>query len=279
MRRRRGITLLLVLVSLVLLVALVAPLATYSGTVALESAHHTATLRHRLAVDSLVAVWPQLLAQDAQIKRQLGKHNRALVTLDLGGLRVEALVQDDTAKLPVPLLLDQEHQDALAGGLTVLQARLPLPSLGDCLRSTAEDWQWGGCLDDLFEEPTDGGLYGRLESATVWAQFTSPVGRVIHAYRAHPAVLEAALCDLRPGLGLELARRREMQSRRDLDALLGELELEDTTLSAARSRLTTTTKRYSLLVRTRLGHDVRQRYLLCTADRSPRVLLDWEVAP
>lgn len=281
-RPRRGVLLLLVLVSLVLLAALVAPLATLSGVSALESTHRAATLRHRLAADSVLAVLPQLLASDRRLARELERGNRAHLTLELEDLHVEVLLQDDTAKLPLPLSRAQRGPAPRRAALAVLAAALPLPPLAAREADTPAavgDVPWTGCLEDLFDAPTDRALYGTPTEGTAWTQYLTPLGQTVQAYRADPAVLEAALADLQPGLGTRLAQARTRQTQPDVDELLAGAELKDEVHKAARSRLVSATERLSLLVRTQLGSDVRQRYLVCTAGPEPRVLLDWEVAP
>lgn len=282
-KRRRAITLLLVLTSLALLAALVTPLAALSGLRAVESAHAAAGLRHRLAADSAITLVPQLLRRDGRLQAELDGRNRAAVSFTVGTITVDVLVQDDTAKLPIELIRSRRGLAPTRAALTTLAAQQPLPALElhpdlDCAVGPAR-WGWCGCLEDLFAAPQDAALYGRPESRAVWTHYLTPLGRTVHAFRAAPAVLEAALGDLQPGLGLELARQRERQVRPELPALLATCEVPVPQQRTALERLTTTTERYSLLIRTRLGDDVRQRYVLCTAGAAPRVLLDWEVDP
>ncbi|MEW6252154.1 MAG: hypothetical protein AB1716_16065 [Planctomycetota bacterium] len=269
-RRRRGVLLLLVLVTLVLLAAVIAPLATLGGTAALDSVWRGDALRHRLAVESFVAIWPQWLAEVPEHGRGLDRANCVRLAFDLDGLPVEVVVRDDTAKLPVSLL---RGSAALRPALESVQTQLGLG-----LR-LAPDLAWNGCLDDLFAEPEDGPLYGTVPDQRAWAACITPFGRTAHAYRAAPAVLEAVLADLQPGLGLRLAQRRSAQAKPDLEALLGGAELPDAIRRRAQERLTTKTDRYSFLIRTGTGGTARQQYVICTADRPATMLLNWEVAP
>lgn len=278
MNRRRAVLLLLVLVSLALTAALVTPLATLSGLAVLETADRAAALRHRLAANSLVAVLPRLMAAEAGLRRDLDRANRALVAFDLADLHVVALIQDDTAKLPLPLVAGQSEARRLAAALTHLQAELVLPPLALAASGPTEA-RWTGCPEDLFGAPTDGALYGTPQTGAAWMHYLAPLGEVVHAHRAAPAVLEAALRDVRPGLGTHIACRRAAQTRPDLNELLEGVELTAGQRREAQRRLTLATQRYSLIVRTDLGGDVRQRYVVCTAGVAPSVLLDWEVAP
>ena len=85
--------------------------------------------------------------------------------------------------------------------------------------------------------------------------------------------------DLQAGLGQRLAQRRNAQENRDVDELLASIELPERLRRACRRRLTSETRRYSLLIRTALAADVRQRFVICTADEPPQILVNWEVAP
>jgi len=282
---RRAVMLVLVLVSLALAAALISPLATLSGVQAVESAYVSATPRHRLAADSVIALLPALLA-DSRRQQQLERTNRTHVAFDLADLHIDALLQDDTAKLPVGLWGHQRQRaTALPDALHSLQGLLALPPLRLRLVETEPGGQapatrhWTGCLDDLFENPTDEALFGTPHSASAWAQHVTPVGTGVHAYRADGAVLEAALQDLAPALGTQLARRRAGQVKPDLAELLGKLEVSEQVRRAVAERLTVRSDRFSLLVRTQLGPDVRQRYVVCDTAEPPNVLINWEVAP
>lgn len=285
MVRRRAVVLLLVLVSLTLAVALITPLVAISGTMALETGHQERTLRHRLAAESVVALLPQLLEQDRRLRLDLERTNRAQVEFALGEVHSTALIQDDTAKLPI-LLLDKVGQ--LRSSLERLQVEMGLPGAlqagspplePDAPHDGAAILRWSGCLDDLFAGPRDADLFGTPTSVATWAQFVSPLGQRVHVFHAQPAVLAAALDSLESGLGRELARRREQYKEEDLGELLASLELTDQVHQEAARRLTTRCERYSLLIRTSLHGDVRQRYIICSAAVPPQVLLNWEVAP
>ena len=283
---RRGAMLVLVLASLALAAALIAPLATLSGIEAVEGGYHAATLRHRLAAESVLVVLPELLAQDSRVQRELDRTNRYYLTLALGDLHVDVLIQDDSAKLPMELFERTRHPEARRSALQTLQAAAGLPALdlaeaphaGEGRRA-ADSLPWTGCLDDLFACPSDAVLFGTPRSPRTWTHCLTPAGHTVHAWRADAAVLEAALQDLSPGLGTQLVHRRAGRAKPDLDELLGALELPGDVRREVAARLTVRTERYSLLVRTRLGRDVRQRYLICDAADSTNVLVNWEVAP
>lgn len=273
-RSRRGVMLVLTLAGLALAAALITPLATLSGTTAVIESYAADTLRHRLAAESVVALLPELLARDPRLSKGLDRRNRARIAFDLAGVRVDVLIQDDTAKLPLRALSETDEPHALANALSTLQSRLGLLS-----SRPRRMISWSGCLDDLFEHPTDRGLFGAGESSSAWAHYLSPLGRRVHLQRAEAAVLEAALLDLRPGLGRQLAEIRRRKPEADPSELLRTIEMPRDMAKKVSKRLTTRTQRYSLLVRTRIGADVRRRYLICDAADPPGVLLDWEVAP
>jgi hypothetical protein len=223
-----------------------------------------------------VAVLPELLERDARIGRELDRANRARLTIAIGGLRIEVLLQDDTAKLPLPLVYESVGTKRIPETMRALEAGTHPPALHARL---ASELRWAGCLDDLFADATDDKLFGTPNGPTVWAHYLTPLGRVVHAYRAAPAVLEAALTDLQAGLGQRLAQRRNAQENRDVDELLASIELPEPLRRACRRRLTSETRRYSLLIRTALAGDVRQRFVICTANEPPQVLVNWEIAP
>lgn len=272
--QRRGVLLVLTLAGLALAAALITPLAMLSGTTAVIETHQADALRHRLATDSLVALLPDLLAADARLRRDLDRPNRATVAFDLDGVRIDVLIQDDTAKLPLRTLSESDEPHALRDALTALRASIGLTS--SRLQSAVS---WSGCFDGLFELPDDRWLFGDDETSTAWAAYLTPLGRRVHLRRAEAAVLEAALRDLRPGLGRKLAKLRDQRPDAGLDELIRDIEAPQDVAKAMRARLTSTTERYSLLVRTRIGRDVRRRFLICDAGDPPGVLLDWEVAP
>ncbi len=283
---RRGMLLLLVLMTLMLAAAVITPLAALSGVEAVGTAHHAATLRHRLAAESVLAALPRLLRDDQQLQRDLDRHNRAKVTMTVGDVRVTALLQDDTAKLPLPLLFEIGGPRCAEQALTVLRdgaalsALELLPVLGGANHGGPSSLRWTGCLDDLFTAPTDAALFGTTRTTHAWAQYVTPLGNAVHVDRADVVVLEALLSDLRPGLGQRVAVARESQfDRSSIDELLATLELPEKVAREASRRLTCATRRYSLLIRTEIENDVRQRYVICAPPPHLRVLVNWEVAP
>ncbi len=283
---RRAMMLLLVLMTLMLAVAVITPLATLSGVEAVTTAHHAATLRHRLAAESLIATLPELLQYDRRLKRDLDRFNRADVAIVVGEVRVTALLQDDTAKLPLPLVFETGGPHRAEQALMSLQVggALPalelMPVLGGANLDDRPSLCWNGCLDDLFTAPTDAALFGTTRTTRAWAQYVTPLGSAVHVDRTNAAVLEALLCDLQPGLGQRLAAARETRfDQTSIDELLAALELPEKVAREANRRLTRDTQRYSLLIRTEIGNDMHQRYVICTAASRPRVLVDWEVAP
>jgi len=271
----------LVLVSLMLAAALITPLALFSSIEALAANRRAATLRHRLAADSAIAMSSRLLAADKRLDQALDRNNRASFTLRLEDLSVEVLLQDDTAKLPLPLLLESRETRRAADALAQLQSRAGLPQL--TLRSEGESSRngprWSVCADDLFEDPTDAKLFGTAAAGNAWMTYITPVGGAIQVYRAPIEVLAAALADLQSRLGERIAQVRDPRDKGGVAALLAKFELPQPIARQAARRLTTQTERYSLLIRTQLGRDVRQRYVICTAGDPPIVVVDWEVAP
>ncbi len=281
-RQRRSVMLALVLACLALAAALVTPLAAISGTEALVAAYRSDELRHRLAVESLVSVLPDLLTQDRQLMRDLDRGNRAQVRFELDSVRVEALVQDDSAKLPLRAFERPEQRlvalRSIQREALLPPARLQVELITDRRGVTRSGVVWTGCLDDLLAEPTDQAIFGDLGTSSVYANYLSPLGRQLNLLRADSAVLEATLADIEAGLGRRIADLRDDRNKIDVGAVIQQLELSYEQGKAVGERLTTRTERYSLLVRTTVDRDVRQRYLVVSADAPSQVLVDWEVA-
>ena len=286
MTRRRALTLVIVLVCLALASALVSPVVVLSGLDALESVRRANGQQHELAVDSVILLLPSVLAENPQLALDLDRENAATLTLQVGEVIVVALIQDDTAKLPVSLVSEADDVQRTREALAALQAGLPLANLapGARLRESARVGQqsglrWTGCLDDLFDAPVDAALYGRPDSPATWARYITPIGRSVNLQRACAVVLEGTLADLRPGLGLRLAELRARFPKATPDELLAMEELPDSVRREATRRVTADARRLSLLVRTRIDNDVRQRYLICTLGEQAQVIVDLEVAP
>lgn len=265
MKTRRGMTLLLVLLSLVLVAAVVVPLASLAATEALVTAHRGAALQHRLAGDSAITLLPGLLT-DRDVQRQLERDNRAELEWQAGPVQVSLRIQDDSAKLPLPLVagLPVAARGAALDRLAVLA--------GLSAAEPAASARWAGCIEDLFEAPTEAALFGRGDRPG-WIDWVTPLAGPVNLRRASIAVLEALLLDIRPGLGDELAAR-DAEAQRDLLAGLPPAEAR-----RAGERLGGDTRRWSLLIRTAIGPEARRRYVICSAAAQPEVLLDWEVAP
>jgi hypothetical protein len=273
MSRRRGVTLLLVLTSLALAAALLVPLALASGTRALMANYEGDTLRHRLAGDSFVAVLPEWLERDRELIRQLDRANRVVLQAMIGEVAIEAVLQDDSAKLPLlRLFADRAQESAAPPNLSHLATRLGLPSPPPLPIRRAP-----GCLEDLLGPTDDHRLFGTTGSSG-WAWYVTTLGQTVNVSRADVAVLETLLQDIRPGLGDDVARARGRSYER-IEDLLAMLELPETLRRRVHERLSLRCERYSLLVRTTLAGNSRQRYLVCTATEPAEVLIDWEVAP
>ena len=93
------------------------------------------------------------------------------------------------------------------------------------------------------------------------------------------ATLDADLQNDPADIPRRIADARRKQSKPDLDELLADLDIPVAILAQVRKRLTIRTQRYSLLVRTSLAGDVRQRFMVCDLSDPPRVIVDWEIAP
>ena len=284
-RRRRGLMLLLVLMTLALAAALITPLATLSGIEAVTANYQADTLVHDFAIESLIAVLPEWLEHDRRLNPELERDNRTELALQVGRVQVVAVLSDDSAKLPLPLLLETAGPDGALTALAYLRDAAGLPALD--LQSPAPNasendsgrLRWTGCFEDLFSNPRDAAVYGAADTNPCWSEWISPFGNAVRYDRATPEVLEALLRDVRPGLGTKLSHEITHRRSASLTDLLADFELTDQVFREVSRRLTTTTQRYSLTVRTTLGRDTRQHYLICSAAPECRILLNWEVAP
>lgn len=269
---KRGILLVLVLVSLALTGAILTPLALLTGNYAVKEARSDEGLIHHLAGDSLVAVLPEWLEKSPDLRKQLERDNRALLHLQIGPVEVDAVLQDDTAKLPVAILMDRRNPERLRLALERI-ARFAAPNLriASVIQST-------GSLDELFEAAGDTVLFGDLQTVGI-SEWVSPMGNRIYLERARDVAVEAVLQDVKPGLGLELARLRRLHANESPAELVSRLELPEADRRAVTARLAEKTERYSLRMRTRSRSDVRWRYLICSTSEPAQILLDWEIAP
>lgn len=264
MNSRRAILLLLTLITLALVAALIVPLAQTSGLAAVGASRQADDLRHRLAAHSVVAVLPQLLAAREDLRRALDQTNRALFTLRLADdLTVEVALQDDSAKLPLGRLqIDR---------LTSLGSRLGLPELAPVADGKAY------CIEDLFAYPTDAAVYSTIERGGAWAGYLTALGDQVQVWRAAPAVITTALADQDERFVGNLIQSRF--ASQTIEDLLTRVESTPAQARAVRERLIDRTLRHSLLVRSTIGRQSRQRYLIVSAEAAPRILAEWEVAP
>src|SRR5687768_13744708 len=91
---RRGMLLVLVLVSLALAAALITPLAMLSGIEAVAAGRDALALRHRLAAESLVALLPDLLKKERDLEVELDRCNIARLDFEIGQIKIQVLLQD-----------------------------------------------------------------------------------------------------------------------------------------------------------------------------------------
>lgn len=275
-KRRRGILLVLVMATLMLVAAIIAPLARFSGVEAVIVSRQAADLRHRIAAESMVGLLPQLLRQVPAVGRDLDRDNTFRLTLSLADdVEIELLLQDDSAKLPLALVAGFDTKSAPRNSLDILAVSAVLPALArqSMVKSAT------GCFEDWFEAPTDAAIYGTPTGDRAWCQFATLIRQTVNYLRAPDAVLEALFADQDPVMARRLIQARRGNVDKSLGNTLGGLGLTASQLDLARKRLTDRTERYSLTIRTRIGADVRQRYLLCSADDLPYVLANWEVTP
>ena len=273
MTRRRAALMVVVLLTLALAAAIAAPLGRIGLTEAVSAGATADALRHRLAMESVVTLLPHWIRDDQRIRDDLDRYNQATLQFVVGGVAVQVLLQDDSAKLPVAALVRSRNEIWLDAAL----ARLQTGSSRAPLRRVATPTHGLACLDDLFLAATDDDLFGKTTQSPGWSGVLTPLGETINLGRAAPDVVAAALSDLDPRVAEQVFKAWRRSDRTDLTPILATVSGPTAERLARRFAIGTT--RYSLLVRTTLRDDVRRRYWVCTADEAPVVLVDWEVAP
>lgn len=263
--RRRGFTLLLVLASLTVAAALITPLALLTGSEALHRSSAAWALKHKLASDSVIQLLPNVLSERVRNELRDGRGKRLQLTI--GDVEVEALLQDDSAKLPLERLA---QYGAEAVGPLAATFGLAAVRVVDRAASTQ-------CFEDVLAEISERDLFGSLDDPG-WIAAATPIAGPVNVRTASPAVLTALLSDLDRELGRKLAIRRQ-RGWNSLEELLVDLELPEQSRRTALQRLSETSVRFSLLIRTRIENDIRTRYVIVHAESPPLVVVDWEVSP
>lgn len=265
--RHRSFTLLLVLTGLVLAGALITPLALLSGSEALQRTHEAWALKHKLAGDSLIQLLPHLLGNPAT-RRELDKGRGKRISLRVGDVQIEALLQDDCGKIPLDRLArcTEVDVDQLAGGMG-------LPALARRERCPSTQ-----CFEDVLAQATDREIFGTVAQPG-WIAVATPLPGPVNVRSAAADVLDALLADVDRDLGRKLAEQRRRGTWETLEELLATLELTQAQRSAALRRLAVRSGRYSLLIETRIQSDLRARYVIVHDESPPLVVVDWEVSP
>lgn len=271
MRTRRSVVLLLVLTCVALTATLLTPLAAMSGSEAVTASLRGESLRHRLAGDSLLAALPSWLKRNPELARQVERTGSVLLTVDFAGIQVRARVEEDSAKLPLAML--PAEPESRVRVLAALAAAGGLGSPPVSARRGAPR-----CIDDLFESATDRDLFGTRDEAG-WSHVLTSFGTRVNARHASAAVLDAALSEIKSGIGAEFVRKRNLDPEATLEQLLGSLELNAPQRRIALKHLDMRIERYSLFLETTIDGDRRYRYVIVSADAPQRVLSDWEIAP
>ncbi len=271
--KRRAAMLALVLATLALSITLVAPLAMRTGTTAIEASRDAGLCRHELAVDSVVLVLPNLLAKDRDLKSRLDRMNAAELRLEIGQVRVNVVIQDDSAKLPLAAL--RRPDKGPAEPLNRLLANLGHEIRARSANATAlHRYLQTGCLEDCLDRPSDRQVY---TAENAFAKFVTPLTGRINFKRASLPALVAALDDAEPGLAQQVINVR---SRADSVAELhDQLDLTEPAANRISTLLTHETTRYSLLIETTVGDRSNWSYLICTNEDPATVLARWQVHP
>jgi len=275
----RGVTLLVTVLLLVLLITVVAELAMLTSVDSIRVWGRANTLRHRLAVDSVLQlVRARLASGDHRLQDDLDRLGRVTLETTLGRCRVRCAVGDDAAKLDVAAFDQRSQRRLLTRKLTALarvydlpRARVKLRPLGVTPEDDQRRYRW---FDQLFADPPPAAFLrvasdgdGILASAPVWSDVLTLFGSGrIDVRRVAPEVLEVALADIERGLAQSIlsARHQAEPSQNFLPEAVARLDAS--VRHRVAERLAFDLHRYALTIETAIGGDRRCWYVVATMD-------------
>lgn len=273
--RKPSFALLTTLLLLTLLIATTAELAFVTAVESLGVSRRSNRLSHTLAVDGALLLLAERLTDGptahSDLIAALDRAGAAEAAFSVGSVAVRCTIRDDADKLNPILWQRDDQQSTLVRKLQSVQSGLGLPrarfQLRPMLAESADHpgprYHWFDQL--LFAESAEGFFRWdeeNSERSAVWSDVLTfwGDGRVA-LRRASPAVLEAALEDLRPGLGRILLAARGKEPGVDfMPAALTRVDAELRPQVAA--RVTFDAQRYALRLDTTLGGDRRRWYVV-----------------
>lgn len=265
--RTGGFALLATLLALVVLATLASQLAMVTATEGMIAEVQARNLAHALAVDSAVQLTALKLRQDdPRFQRDLERDRFAVIEFTVGPTAVHVILQNDQAKWDVSGYRKPEQMPGLFEKLRLLARKKSLPAPKEFPRPILyEDQPDGGrsfaCLEQLLPAVPAAAIYhlqtgaiprNLLDVAPGWSDYLTVFGNgSTDATRMDPELLEIVLGEARPGQGSS----------------------SQVSESTPAPRFAGSTGRHALTIRTRIGSDVRDWYVVAAFDgqRSPEI--------
>ncbi len=289
---RQGFALVATMFLIVLMIAITAQLATATSIESLVTTRRRSTLAHQLAVDSAMLLIADQLNSKSQsalrIMTDLDLTGASRLEIDVGQVAIACDIRDDGAKLNPALWPRDDQKDKLIrkleglalsrnlAGTTVRPRptrppRLTTPNAGN----QGSRYIW---FDQLFQDLPAGMLVGwqddmdNGDDESVWSDVLTlwGSGRVDIRRTTHD-ILEAALEDIRPGLGSALLAQRSAD--RSVNFLQGALAtLDGDVRQKVAQRVAFDLRRYAITIETGIGGDRRRWYVVAQGGEDLHVL-------
>jgi len=276
-RRRNAFALLTTILLITFLTAIVAQLVTVTSTESVIVARRAQTVEHDLAVDSVLLLLADTLAETdgrrSSLIEQLDRAGRARIAFDIGRVKVRCVLRDDAARFNPQLFQRPDQWVQLERKLRTLTARRSLPSATVNLKPvrTADQsesrplYLW---YDQILSDVEPGSLFRWHEGSEtrvddpVWSDAVTFWGDGrIDLRRVDAEVLEVALEDIRPGLAkILLSARPADPSVEFIQSAMVGIDAEIRERVAA--RITFDTRRYAISIETSIGADRRRWYVV-----------------
>lgn len=277
---RSGFALLTTMLLLVLLIATTAEVATISVTASISASRRANSLRHELAVDSMLA-WMNDQFQSSRKGRpywvdELTTEGKAQVTQEFGSVEVRVRVSYDSAKLNPNRWQHPTQRGLLARKLSVLQHRFHLDGqvvLQPIGGNSPRRFLW---FDQLLTDLSPDGLFpiGDDSKTLRWSDVVTFWGDgAVDLRFAAPEVLDAVLEDLQPGLGSLLAAKRSDPNEVGIQESKLLAHLSSDIRSQVAERIAAQSNRFAIQFETAIGADLRRWFVVAVlGGEQPQIL-------
>lgn len=276
-RRHNAFALLTTILLITFLTAIVAQLVTVTSTESVIVARRARTLEHDLAVDSVLLLLADTLAETdgcrSPLIDQLDRADRAAIAFDIGRVKVRCVLRDDAARFNPLLFQRPDQRMQLERKLRTLAARRSLPSATVDLKPirTGDQSESGPLYlwyDQVLSDVEPGSLFRWHEGTEtrvddpVWSEAVTFWGNGrIDLRRVDAEVLEVALEDIRPGLAKILLSARTADPSVEFiqSAMVG---IDAEIRGRVAGRITYDARRYAFNIETSIGADRRRWYVV-----------------